>query len=168
MDNNMKNTQNRQNAASGSVGEENNATVELLCEMHRNVTMGEENLSYIVPHVENKFMLSNITSQLENYAAFAKETKEQLEKRSVKPKKSGAMKKFMSRTGVAMNTMLDSSDSHIAGMIEKGTTMGLEQLEEKRAELEKRGCDGEVIKLCREITDYERRERDKIKDYLAE
>ena len=40
-------------------------TVELLSEMHRNVTMGSESLSSVVPKIKDKFLLSNVTAQLE-------------------------------------------------------------------------------------------------------
>ena len=148
------------------VGNKNDATVELLAEMHRNVTMGSENLASVIPMIRDKFLLTNVTSQIENYAAYTKETEKQLNKRAVKPKDPTMMKKIMSKSGIAVNTMFDSSDSHIAEMIEKGTRTGMEQLEDKQSELSKRGCDEDVYKLCSEIVEFERREINKIKDYI--
>ncbi len=154
------------NTGTNKVTGENNATVELLAEMHRNVTMGSENLSNVVPKIKDKFMLSNVTSQIETYAEFAKQTEKQLNRRGIKPKDATPMKKVMSKTGIEVNTLFDSSDAHIAEMIEKGTRMGMKQLAEKRTELEKCGCDGEVCKLCGDILAFERRETNKIKDYM--
>ncbi len=154
------------NTDTNKVNSENNATVELLAEMHRNVTMGSENLSNVIPKIKNKFMLTNVTSQIESYSEFAKKTEKQLNRRGIKPKDAAPMKKIMSKTGIEMNTMFDSSDSHIAEMIEKGTRMGMKQLSEKRTEMEKRGCDGEVLGLCGEILAFERQESGKIKDFM--
>ena len=140
-------------------------TVELLCEMYRNVTMGSENLATVVPKISGKFMLSNVTSQLEKYADLTNRTEELLEKRAVKAEKPSAMKKLMSRGGIALNTVFDSSDEHIAEMIIKGTDMGADQLENKLNEFKKNGSDSEAEKLCREIIDYERSEAQKMKEY---
>ena len=75
------------------------------------------------------------------------------------------MKRAMAKTGIAMNTLVNSSDRHIAEMIEKGTRMGVDDLEGQMVRLTKEGCDHEVTALCREIVAFERREADKMKDY---
>lgn len=150
-----------------NVNEKNNATVELLSEMHRNVTMGSENLVSVIPMIKDKFLLSNVTNQIEEYASLQRECEKQLRKHSVEPKETSLMKKMMARGGIAMNTMFDSSDSHIAEMIEKGTRMGLEALEKKHGELENRSCDTDVLSLCGDIEAFERRETKKIKDYIV-
>lgn len=148
------------------IANEKSATVELLSEMYRNATMGSENLTSVIPIIKDKFLLSNVTSQIEAYAGYAREAENQLKKHGVKPKEEKLMKKLMSRGGIAVNTMFDSSDSHIAEMIEKGTRMGVEQLEEKQAELTRRGCDSEAEKLCGEMISFEREEDAKIKDFI--
>ena len=132
-------------------------TVELLSEMYRNVTMGSENLACVVPHIRDKALMRNVTYQLEKYADFTERTAVLLNRRVVKPKDPTLMKKVMSRGGIAMNTMFDDSDSHLAEMIVKGTQTGLEQLETKLAEFAGQGLDGDAVSLCREILDFERR-----------
>ena len=111
-------------ASTNKVNEKNNSTVELLSEMYRNVTMGSENLVSVIPMIKDKFLLSNVTNQIEEYASYTRETEKQLRKRSIDPKEPKLIKKLMSRGGIAMNTMFDSSDSHIAEMIEKGNENG--------------------------------------------
>lgn len=141
-------------ASTNKVNEKNNSTVELLSEMYRNVTMGSENLVSVIPMIKDKFLLSNVTNQIEEYASYTRETEKQL------------IKKLMSRGGIAMNTMFDSSDSHIAEMIEKGTRMGLDSLVKKREEMSAVGCDSDALHLCGAIEDFERRETGKIKDFI--
>lgn len=140
-------------------------TVELLSEMYRNVTMGSENLATVVPKIRDKFLLTNVTYQLEKYADFTNKTEKLLQKRAVKPKEPTMMKKMMSRTGIAMNTLFDSSDSHIAEMIVKGTKMGVEQLEHKLNDFRGKGSDNEAVSLCRDIIEFEHTEADKMLDY---
>ena len=142
------------NQSTGTTTAGNNVTVELLREMYRNVTMGSETLSSIVPKITGREMLSNVTNQLEQYAAFTERAGEMLERMDVTPKESSLMKKTMTRMGIAMNTAMDSSDEHIAAMIGKGTMTGLTELTGKLHRLAK--ADAESLNLCREILAFER------------
>ena len=140
-------------------------TNELLGHMYRNVQMGNENLCDVLPKITDKFLVTSVTSQMEHYSGYASRTAAELRKRSIRPQELSAMKKAMAKSGIAMNTMFNSSDRHIAEMIEKGTRMGVEDLEGQMVRLTKEGCDREVTALCREIVAYERAEADKMKDF---
>jgi len=140
-------------------------TNELLGHMYRNVQMGNESLCDVLPKITDKFLITNVTSQMEHYADYASRTAAALRKRSVQPQELSAMKRAMAKTGIAMNTLVNSSDRHIAEMIEKGTRMGVDDLEGQMVRLTKEGCDHEVTALCKEIVAFERREADKMKDY---
>ncbi|MGN1345352.1 MAG: hypothetical protein ACI4V1_01090 [Eubacteriales bacterium] len=140
-------------------------TNELLAHMYRNVKMGNENLCGVLPKIRDKFLVTSVTSQMEHYSDYASRTASELRKRSVRPQELSAMKKAMAKSGIAMNTMFDSSDRHIAEMIEKGTRMGVDELEREMLRLSGEGCDHEVTSLCREIIAYERAEADKMMDF---
>ena len=45
-------------------------TKELLSEVYRNLKMGSENLCSVTPKIKNRFMLTNVTSQLNKYAKY--------------------------------------------------------------------------------------------------
>ena len=140
-------------------------TGELLGHMYRNVKMGNESLCDVLPKIKDKFLVTNVTSQMERYSDYAARTAAELGKRAIQPQELSAMKKAMAKSGIAMNTLFDASDRHIAEMIEKGTRMGVEDLERQMVRLNEAGCDNEVTSLCKEIIAYERREADKMKDY---
>lgn len=140
-------------------------TNELLGHMYRNVQMGNESLCDVLPKIKDKFLVTSVTAQMEQYSAYAARTAAELRRRSVQPQELSAMKKAMAKSGIAMNTLFDSSDRHIAEMIEKGTRMGVDDLEGQMVRLSKEGCDSEVTGLCREIVAFERREADKMKDF---
>ena len=131
------------------------ATVELLSEMYRNVTMGSESLAAVVPRIRDKELMSAVTAQLEQYAEFTDRTAKLLKRRAVKPKEPSAMKKIMSRGAIFMNTLADPTAGHIAEMISRGTKMGIQQLEDKLGELEARGCSRDAADLCRDILAFE-------------
>ena len=67
-------------ASTNKVNEKNNSTVELLSEMYRNVTMGSENLVSVIPMIKDKFLLSNVTNQIEEYASYTRETEKTLDR----------------------------------------------------------------------------------------
>ena len=148
---------------SGNTDSHNNVTVELLSEMYRNVTIGSETLSSIVPKITGRQLLSDVTNQLEQYADFTSRTGEMLNRLDVTPKETSAMKRNMTRMGIAMNTAVDSTDTHIAAMIGKGTMTGLTELTGKLHRLN--AADAESVKLCREILDFERRTAMNILEY---
>ena len=133
-------------------------TVELLSEMYRNVTMGSENLANVVPKIRDSELMSNVTAQLEKYAELTNRTASLLDKYDITPKEPTLMKKMMSRGGIEINTMIDSSDEHIAQMIAKGTETGADQLRLKYERFRDNGCDAETLDLCSEILDFERKE----------
>ncbi len=149
-----------------AVNKSNNSTVELLSEMHRNVTMGMENLAMITPKIHDRALISNVTNQLERYSEFSRETEKHLERNNIEAKSPSLMKKAMSWGGIEFNTLVDSSDKHLAEMIEKGTRMGADQLEEKKSELISRGINPETIELCSRITEFEREECAKMKKFM--
>ena len=145
--------------------DEKQNTGELLSEVYRNVTMGSANLTNVVPMIKDRFMMTNVTCQLERYSAFTKQAGSLLRRQAIRPEQPSAMKRFMSKTGVALNTLFDSSDRHIADMIVKGTNMGADSLERTLYRLEKQGSDREAVALARSVIAFERKEANKMKDF---
>ena len=141
-------------------------TDELLAEVYRNVKMGSESVSDIIPKIEDRRFLSDMTAELETYGKYAKEAEEQMIMRSVKPKELQLHKKLGAKMGIAMNTMMDSSTSHLAEMVIKGNHMGADQLDEIITKCERAGCDGAAAGLAKKVVSYERAEAEKLRQYL--
>ncbi len=144
---------------------ENETTTELLSEIYRNVSMGSENLGNMIPKVSDKFLMRNITGQMEQYSAFAEQAGTMLKHRAVKPEPISAASKLMSRTGTVLDTLFDSSDRHIARMIAEGTRKGADSLEKTLCRLENMGAESDAVSLARSVVDFERTEENKIKDF---
>jgi len=149
--------------STGNTGPQNNVTVELLSEMHRNVTMGSESLTMVVPKITGSGMMASVTDQMEHYGEFTTKTEELLGRLNVEPRGSSLMKRTMTKMGIAMNTAIDSSDQHIAAMIGKGNMTGLTELTGKLHKLT--DADEEAVNLCRDILDFEKREAMNILDF---
>ncbi|MBE6570106.1 MAG: hypothetical protein E7658_07830 [Ruminococcaceae bacterium] len=138
---------------------------ELLSEIHRNLVMGSENLCSVVPRIRNRHLLKEVTSQLEQYAAYTRTTAAMMKERAIRPKKSYPWKTVMVRGNIALNTMFDKSDSHIAEMISRGTRLGADQLEKTVYRMRSRGCHPDIVAFGRNVVSFERREAEDITRY---
>ncbi len=132
------------------------ASRELLSEIHRNLTMGSESLTNVLPMVQDKFLVREITRQLEEYADRTRQTVSMMADYGVTPKKTNIMKSAMAKGGIALNTLFDSSDGHIAQMIRKGTHMGADKLSKTVDKLTYRGCDKPVAAFGRAVVSFEK------------
>ena len=140
-------------------------TVALLSAIHKNVTLGCDNIAAVVPMIEDKFLMTNVTGQLEHYAELKKRVESAMEPYGVHPKKHSRYEKVRRRAGVLASTVFDSSDAHIAEMIERGTRNSANELERTML-LSGRGvCDEVSLRLCRSVIDFERREADRVRDF---
>ena len=140
-------------------------TEELLCEVYRNLRMGSENLCTVTPRIRDKFMLRDVTGQLESYSALAEQCAELMRGIQVTPRDPSPMKKIMARGGIMINTMFDRTERHIADMIMLGTNMGADSLEKKMRECCETGCSESAAKLCRDVIEFERRAADSMIEY---
>lgn len=139
---------------------------ELLAEIHRNLTMGSENLTSVLPKVRDKFLTREITFQLEEYAAHTRQAVSLMSEYGVTPAKTSFMKSLMSKGGIALNTLIDPSDRHIAEMIRRGTNLGASQLSRTVDRLAYRGCDDHVVRFGRAVVDFERTGADRAGEFV--
>jgi uncharacterized protein (DUF305 family) len=68
--------------------------------------------------------------------------------------------------GVAMNTMMDSTASHLAEMIIEGATMGVTNMTRLLRENENNPCSEEILDLAKDIIRYEENTIENMKKYL--
>ena len=128
----------------------------LLAQMYSNTKMAVENINNVMSKVKGKSMITELTAQIENYSGLAARTSDLMHQRSIPPRQPGLMEKAMAKFGIGVNTLIDSTDSHIADMVAKGTHMGADSLSQAYAKYGLR-CDRQVADLCGEIIDYERK-----------
>ena len=139
---------------------------ELLAEIHRNLTMGAENLTNVLPKVRNKFLTREITFQLEEYAAHTRQAVSLMSEYGVDPEKTSLLKSLMAKGGIALNTLVDASDEHIAEMICRGTNLGASRLAHPVDRLAYRGCDDHVVRFGRSVVDFERTGADRAGEFV--
>jgi len=145
---------------------ENENSTALLSEIYRNLSVGSENLGNLIPKIKDKFLMQNVTGQMERYSAFAEETAALMKQQGLNPPKISAAEKFLMRGGAMINTMFDSSDRHIAALIEKGTKMGAQALESTLLSSKNINASPTAIDLARKVADFERTEAYNMRDFI--
>ncbi len=141
-------------------------TAALLSAIHKNVSRGCDNIAAVVPMINDKFLMTNVTGQLEHYSELRSRAESEMDKYGIRPQKLSMYEKLRTRAGIMASTVFDSSDAHIAEMIERGTRRGADELERTMLEAGQGVCDEASIRLCKSVIDFERREADKARDFM--
>ena len=76
------------------------------------------------------------------------------------------MTKFWASVGIAMNTMIDASSSHLAEMVIEGSTMGITDTTKVINEYENDPECREAVELARKIVKFEQDNIEIMKKYL--
>ena len=142
------------------------ATADLLVAVYKNVKMASDSLLSLMPKVKDEQLKNDMTVQLSVYEGFASRTAKLLAEEGVKPEEEGMMTKLGAKMGMAMNTMRDSTASHLAEMIIEGSVMGVNDITKEIHEAERRGVSGEPLHLAQHLCEYEEKIAEDFKSYL--
>ena len=139
-------------------------------EMYKNLKMGESAILDLMPKVTDEGLREDMLKQLEGYRRFADDAKELLDCEHREAKEAGVFAKMGSKMGIAMNTMMDSTSSHIAEMIIEGSTMGITDQTRILHELEDVDKDephyDAAVDLAKQIISFEQKNIEVMKTYL--
>ncbi len=135
----------------------------LLQEIYKNTTMGGDSIIDLMDKTSNSEMRAEMTRELERYREYSSRAANLLAERGLKPEAPGIMAKAGSKMGMAFNTMLDTTTSHIAEMMINGATMGIINIEKQ---LNANEPTGEARKLAEEILDFEKSTADNLARFL--
>ena len=139
---------------------------ELAAAIYKNVKMGSDLLVTMMPKIEDQQLKAAVTEQLASYEKYASKVKSLIAKSGDEPKEESLFSKWMAKMGIQMNTIADSTTSHLAEMMIQGSTMNVTDLLRKIHEAEKVDDHCGEITLAREIVAFEEKNIDKLKQYL--
>lgn len=145
---------------------QNKSTAGLLDKMYKNVKMGSDSIINLMPKVTDEKMRQEFTAQLDKYNYFAKKIGTMLNDEGEKPKEENIMTRLSAKVGVGMNTMLDSTPSHLAQMMMEGYTMGITEMTRDIRDFENTKTSEASLKLAREIVSFEEESYEKMKNFL--
>ena len=146
--------------------ETKNETAELLDRMYKNVKMGSDSIINLMPKVKDEALRTEMTKQLSRLEGFSSEIGKMLRAEGGKPKEEGIVSKISSKMGVSMNTMIDSTSSHIAEMMMEGYTMGITDMTKDIRERENTTVSEASLKLARDIVAFEEDSFTSMKKFL--
>lgn len=129
----------------------NTSTETLLEEMYKMTKMGGDSITDIMSRTKTGKFRDELTRQLDGYEKYAKQFADALYEKGEEPKEENLMKKMGAKIGTAMNTMSDSSESHLAQMVIEGNTMGITEMTRLVREHENGSCSEESLTLSRDV-----------------
>ena len=145
---------------------EKTCTQEFLCELYKNMKMGSDSIINLMPKVDGKELRQELTAELNRYEELSKEIAKEIYNGGEEPKEENILAKLGARMGMAMNTMMDSTDSHIAQMMIEGATMGITENTKLIHEYENKSCSERSLKLARETVAFMEDSVERMKKYL--
>ncbi len=138
----------------------------MLDRMYKNVKMGSDSMVNIMSRVKDDGLRQELTNQLEQYESYGNRVGKMIYDCGGKPREEGIMTKMSAKFGMALNTMTDSTSSHLAQMVIEGATMGMTDMTKIVREYENSQCSEDALKLAREIADFEDGSIEKLKKFL--
>ena len=138
----------------------------MLDAMYKNVKMGADSIIDILDKAKDKPFREELTAQIERYEEYASKIGKMICDGGNTPKEENLMAKMSAKVGMAMNTMTDSSTSHLAQMVIEGATMGTTELTRLIREHENTNCSESTLKLARDVVKFEEATIETMKKFL--
>ena len=148
------------------MSEEKMSEVSMLESLYRNTKMGSDSAIKILEKADGREFKAAITDQFNGYERFSERIKERLHELGYKEKEEGIMAKMGVSIGMAMNTMADSSDSHLAQMTVEGSTMGVTDTLKILRDYENTSVSECAIKIARDIISFEEKNVETMKGFI--
>ena len=139
---------------------------EILQGIYKNVKMAGDSLITLMPKVKDERLKSDLTVQLSTYEAFASRTAKLLGPEGVKPEEENVLTRMSAKWGSMMNTMMDSTTSHLVKMVIEGATMGVNDLMELIRDAKGGDVSEEVLRLAQDVCAYEEKTVEQMRSYL--
>lgn len=139
---------------------------EMLDQLYKNVKMGSDSIIKIINKVSDGKFKTDLTDQLNGYESLAAKAKTKLKELGVQAKEENAMVKLWTSIGMAMNTLTDSTDSHLAQMVAEGSNMGITDGIKLLRDYENTDVSEEALSLAREVIKFEESNLERAKSYI--
>ena len=96
-----------------------------LAEIYRGSLMGVETIDMILPKVNDAELKNELQREQSVYNKFKEKAVAEMHRRHDDPEDLPKMQEFGAWMGVQLNTMMDSTSSHIADLMIQGNNMGV-------------------------------------------
>ncbi len=141
-----------------------NVDLDLLEKTYQNASIGITAIEAVLDKASNKEFNNDLHKQLRDYQELADKSKSQLLLGGAEVKDKSFYDKAMMKGNIKMNTLINSSDSHIAQMVIQGSTMGVTQM--TRLLHNNKDADGVSTQIAKEFVKKEEENIEVMKNYL--
>ena len=141
-----------------------NVDLDLIEKTYQNASIGITALEAVLDKAKNNELNNALHRQLKDYNEIADISKKQLKINGAKVKDNPMYEKVMMKGNVKMNTMMNSSDSHIAQMVIQGSTMGITQM--TKLLNAKTNADGISTEIAKDFIQREQLNIEEMKKFL--
>ena len=139
---------------------------EMLEKLYKNVKMGSDSIIKLLDTASDGEFKTDLTKQINGYESLAERIKKRLHDMGERAKEENVMVKMWSSVGMAMNTLMDSSDSHLAQLIAEGSTMGITDSIKLLRDYENTNVSEESLALVRDVIKFEENSLEVAKAYI--
>lgn len=141
-----------------------NVDLDLLEKTYQNASMGITAIEAVLDKVTDQQFSNDLHKQLRDYQEIADKSRRQLHKGGAKAKDVSLYNKAMLKGNVKMNMLMNSSDSQIAQMVIKGSTMGVTQM--TKLLHAKPNAEGTSTQIAEDFVKKEEKNIEVMKNYL--
>ncbi len=142
------------------------AAREMAQELCKNLVMGADAYLHILPRVGDSQLQTDMTAALCYYEKLTERVKGILTAAGLDPDDGSMMAKMSARAGIAMNTAMDKTESHIAEMLIEGCSMSITTAVKLQNHAEGKEDCKELADLCREWAEFEEAHIERLKKHL--
>ena len=142
------------------------ATEKLAEELYKNLSMGCDAYLDMLPRIQDNRIKTDVTAAMCYYEKTIGRLKQYLLDHGNQPTERGMMAKMATKAGIAMNTAMDNSNSHIAEMLIEGATMSVTTAEKLSNHADGKPDCAELVGYCRDWAKFEQNHIEALKKYL--
>ena len=148
------------------MNEQSNANIRLLSELYKNMKMGADSIVNISPKVGEGDLRDELARELDTYEGFSKKIGMLIYELGNEPREENPLSKFASKMGIAMNTLTDTSESHIAELMIEGANMGITENTKLLNRYKEKDVDPKALDLCRDSVKFMEDSIEALKKFL--
>lgn len=141
-----------------------NVDLDLLEKTYQNASIGITAIESVIDKVKNQQFSNDLRTQMSDYESLKNKSRDELMKNGAKVKDKSFYDKAMMKGNVKLTTAMDSSESHIAEMVIRGSTMGITQM--TKLLHESKNADGTCTQIANDFISKEQNNIEKMKKYL--
>ena len=128
--------------------------------------MGSDSIIKLLNKVSDGKFKTDLTDQINGYEELATRAKSRLKELGAEAKEENVMVKLWSSIGMAMETLTDDSDSHIAQLVAEGSNMGITDSIKLLRDYENTNVSETALKLVRDVIKFEENNLERAKSYI--